>query len=207
MNKMDEIIIVAPRKSVFDEERLTFQGHEHDTDTVVEILQNVTNSCSTMRRGDAEENEAYKQPIPYAVIKRDDEIFVYERLAGGGESKLHNKLSLGVGGHMNETEDDLHFSDILIENLMREINEELNISTQTSPVLDIIGLINDDEDPTGVGKVHLGILAVFQVSADTEITVRETEELDGKFISIESLKEKETYDRLENWSKIVVDIL
>lgn len=51
-----------------------------------------------MRRGDAEEDPRFKQPIPYVVIKREDEVFLYERLAGGGESRLHNKLAFQIDG-------------------------------------------------------------------------------------------------------------
>lgn len=204
MNKMDEIIIVAPREEVFKKEMLCFQGTVSDLNVVEFIMANIDSSFSTMRRGDAEENKDFKQPIPYAVLKRGKEIFVYERLKGAGETRLHNKLSLGVGGHMNEIEGDLSFIELVTENLFREIDEELQVDDGPFDT-NIIGLINDDEDE--VGQVHIGILAIIEISEEQNVTVKETEELAGQFLSIEKLKEKETYERLENWSKIVVDIL
>jgi predicted NUDIX family phosphoesterase len=205
MNKMDEIIIVAPRKHVFNNEGLTFQGTLRDKEIADIILENINDTCHVMRRGDAEEDSSYKQPIPYALIKRGNEIFVYERLKGAGETRLHNKLSLGVGGHMNDIEDAKNFTELMLENLYRELEEELIISTTIEPELKVIGLINDDSDE--VGQVHLGILVVLEVHKDTLVSVRETEELAGKFISLDKLKVPEVYERLENWSKIVVDIL
>lgn len=204
MNKMDEIIIVARRSKVFENEHFCFQGTEQNQTFVERIVENISNSFELMRRGDAETNFDYLQPIPYAVIKRGKEIFLYERLKGAGESRLHNKLSLGVGGHMNEIEDAVNFEEVLTENLFREVTEELNVGDQEIQ-LQPIGLINDDENE--VGRVHIGILVIIHVPEGQEVTVRETDQLDGKFVSLEELKQKETYDRLENWSKIAVNIL
>ncbi|UDY80716.1 NUDIX domain-containing protein [Geobacillus phage GR1] len=204
MGKMDEMIIVAPRSKVFGDEKLVFQGTEQDKKKVDKIVKNISNSYEVMRRGDAEENEDFKQPIPYAVIKRGDEVFVYERLKSAGETRLHNKLSIGVGGHMNEVPGEKDFNKVLDENLLREIEEELVIDNKKFKVTPI-GLINDDEDE--VGRVHIGILVEIEVPEGTDVQVRETEELQGQFFPIKKLKLKQFYNRLENWSKITIDIL
>lgn len=204
MGKMDEIIIVAPRKYIFNNESLTFQGTLQDKKIVNKIVKNISSTYEVMRRGDAEENEEFKQPIPYAVIKRGDEVFVYERLKGAGEVRLHNKLSIGVGGHMNEVPGEKDFNKVLDENLLREIEEELIIDNKKFKVTPI-GLINDDEDE--VGRVHIGILVAIEVPEGTDVQVRETKELQGQFLQIEKLKLRQFYERLENWSKIAIDIL
>lgn len=204
MGKMDEIIIVAPRKHIFNNEDLTFQGTLQNKKIVNKIIKNISNTYEVMRRGDAEENEKFKQPIPYAVIKRGDEVFVYERLKGAGEVRLHNKLSIGVGGHMNEIPGEKDFNKILNENLLREIEEELIIDNKKFKVTPI-GLINDDENE--VGRVHIGILVAIEVPEGADVQVRETEELQGQFLQIEKLKLRRFYERLENWSKIAIDIL
>ncbi|MEK5205191.1 hypothetical protein NST55_28525 [Bacillus sp. FSL R10-2789] len=204
MNKMDEIIIVTPRRKVFQSEVLAFQGTMIDKNWVNLVMSNINHSFTLMRRGDAEADASHKQPIPYAVIRRGNEIFMYERLKGAGETRLHNKLSLGVGGHMNDIPGARNFNSMLAENLLREVEEELIVDEGQFDVKEI-GLINDDSDE--VGKVHLGILLTIEISENQNIEVREKEELAGSFIPLEKLKEKETYERLENWSKIVVDIL
>lgn len=204
MGKMDEIIIAAPRVDVFENESLTFQGTLRDKETVDTILENINNSFVIVRRGDAEENENLKQPIPYAVIKRRNEIFVYERLKGAGETRLHNKLSLGVGGHMNQVIGAESLADVLSENLYREVQEELIIDGQIESIK-TIGLINDDSDD--VGKVHLGVLVVIELQDNAQVSVREVDELSGIWMTLKGLNNPKVYKLLENWSKIVVDIL
>lgn len=127
MNKMDEIILAAPRSDVFQNEMLTFQGVNSEDERIIKIMAQIEAHFFEIRRGDAEEDPRFKQPIPYVVIRRDDEVFVYERLAGGGESRLHNKLSLGFGGHMNPMEGAASFSEVLKQNTDRELAEELYI--------------------------------------------------------------------------------
>ena len=48
-----------------------------------------------------EEDSSYKQIIPYAVICYGNEVYMFSRLNKQTEARLHNKCSLGVGGHMN----------------------------------------------------------------------------------------------------------
>ncbi len=203
MSKMDEIILVAPRAEVFENEALTFQGVLSNKGQVNRIMDNVANTYSTMRRGDAEENNDYKQPIPYAVLKRGNEVYVYKRLTGGGEVRLHNQLSMGVGGHQNDL-GDLPFTETVFKNLMREFDEELYIHTDNIH-LDTIGLINDDENE--VGKVHLGILIIADLPLETKVEVRETDQLEGFWVKIDDLKNDDIYPNLESWSQFVVDIL
>jgi predicted NUDIX family phosphoesterase len=202
MNKMDEQIIVVPRKALFDFGNLTFQGTETRFDVLKKLEDNIQNNFGVMRRGDAEVNEGFKQPIPYAVIRRGEQIFLYRRLSGGGETKLHDKLSVGVGGHMNF--DSPKFMESLKTNLERELDEELHIDTDDLDI-NIVGFINDDEDE--VGRVHICILVVIDVPEGTIVKVKEEDQLEGDFVNLSTLKHKEIYDKLENWSKIVVDTL
>ena len=203
MSKMDEQIIVVPRKALFENETFTFQGTMSDKAVVDRLTDNISKNFGIMRRGDAEENKTFKQPIPYAVIRRGKELFMYERLEGGGEAKLHGKLSLGAGGHMNFEPDAHDFNDVIKLNLARELEEELNISHEVTP--QAIGLINDDLDD--VGKVHIALLVVLDLPADATVEVRETDQLRGSFITLKELNEPSVFERLENWSQIVVQTL
>jgi predicted NUDIX family phosphoesterase len=202
MSKMDEVIIVVPRNALFNNGELVFQGTESNPSVVAKLDKNIEANFGTMRRGDAEENERFKQPIPYAVIRRGNDIFVYERLSGGGEARLHNKLSIGAGGHMNQ--EGSSFAESLMNNLKRELEEELDIKSE-SMSFKSVGYINDDED--AVGRVHIAILVVIDLDKDATVDVRETDQLDGDFVSLETLTSPAIYDRLENWSKIAVDTL
>ena len=130
MSKMDEMIVVSPRRAVFDEERLAFQGVlPISDDRVGRILAGLTARVHLARRGDVEEDPSLLQPIPYIVLMRDGdvgpEVFTYTRLTGGGESRLHGKVSVGVGGHMNRLFDHLGLMNMVAEEAGRELEEEL----------------------------------------------------------------------------------
>ncbi|ATY28365.1 hypothetical protein AB0857_00605 [Bacillus velezensis] len=205
MNKMDEIILAAPRSDVFQNEMLTFQGVNSEDERIVNIMAQIEAHFFEIRRGDAEEDPRFKQPIPYVVIRRDDEVFVYERLAGGGESRLHNKLSLGFGGHMNPVEGAASFSEVLKQNTNRELAEELYIREEDKQNIVTLGLINDDEND--VGKVHIGILSALQLASAAQVEVKEKDQIAGRWMKLSELKEENVYQRLEAWSQFVADIL
>ncbi|GAF23745.1 hypothetical protein JCM19047_3587 [Bacillus sp. JCM 19047] len=204
MGKMDEMIVVAPRKHVFHDESLAFQGVVSNHEQVATIMNRINRHFSEMRRGNAEEDELYKQPIPYVVIRKGSAIYAYERLKGGGEARLHQKLSIGFGGHMNATSSS-DFKDMLEANTERELHEELQFDPTHIKGMKTIGLINDDE--SDVGRVHIGILSVLDLAEEATVTVKETNQLAGMWLTVEQLSEKETFDRLETWSQFVIDIL
>lgn len=204
MDKMDEQILVIDREYLFDDEELTFQGVMTDPHFVKEIERRFKNYFE-VRRGDAEDNPNWKQPIPYVIIKRGESVFVYKRLKAGGEERLHEQLSIGVGGHMNIIEGVFTWDYTLMGNLYRELDEELNIQSSVTPVTKIIGLINDDENE--VGKVHIGILAVMELPEEAEVTVKETDQLEGYWIRIRDLNKTPLFESLESWSQIAAGIL
>ncbi|ATV01300.1 hypothetical protein CS301_08885 [Bacillus velezensis] len=205
MNKMDEIILAAPRSDVFSKRNADISGSQQQDERIVNIMAQIEAHFFEIRRGDAEEDPRFKQPIPYVVIRRDDEVFVYERLAGGGESRLHNKLSLGFGGHMNPMEGAASFSEVLKQNTDRELAEELYIREEDKQNIVTLGLINDDEND--VGKVHIGILSALQLASAAQVEVKEKDQIAGRWMKLSELKEENVYQRLEAWSQFVADIL
>src|SRR5436190_15619239 len=57
-------------------------------------------------RAQAENDPAYKQIIPYALIAHENTVLHYVRGKKAGEQRLVAKGSIGIGGHMNETDED-----------------------------------------------------------------------------------------------------
>ena len=119
-----------------------------------------------------EEMPQFRQIIPYIMVRNGDKFLAYVRSATGGEGRLHNKVSIGVGGH-TDAEDAFYKDDgsfdfwaTLDSAARRELSEELGIPAGVvhigyNPFL-TIGLIasNDGE----VDKVHLGILMEWDVT-------------------------------------------
>lgn len=204
VDKMDEQILVIKRDEIFDYERLSFDGFTNNKDIVNLFSGLLHENIEVMRRGDAESNPKFKQPITYAVLRRGNKIFTYSRLKGGGESRLHGQLSIGVGGHMNKIDDTESFKETLIVNLQRELDEEVDIRGNSDSTR-ILGFINDDSDD--VGQVHLGVLFLIDLPEKTSLDVKETDQLDGDWLSLDELQKDTTFNRLENWSQIALKTL
>ena len=145
----------------------------------------------------AEQNPAFKQLIPYVVVRDADRIFLMERTDAGGDSRLHRKASIGVGGHLNPVDEG---EDPLTDGLRREWAEEL--LTDWEPRFQLVGLLNDESNP--VGSVHLGV--VFTVETDGRpVEVREHDKLTGSFATPGEVRA--AWDRMETWSSLVAEHL
>lgn len=202
------MIVVSPRSAVFDEERLAFQGVLPITDDRAgRILEGLTVQVELARRGDVEEDPTLLQPIPYIVVMREGdgvrEVFTYTRLAGGGERRLHGKISIGVGGHMNRLFDHSALADVVAEEAGRELEEELDFRDAAGEPVSpsaprMIGLINDDSGD--VQRVHLGLLARVDVPREWQVEVRETDGLEGSWRPLSELESEQLRGRLEEWS-------
>jgi predicted NUDIX family phosphoesterase len=157
-----------------------------------------------VERAWAERTPSVKQIIPYSIATRRNEILLLRRTKRGGESRLHDKLSLGVGGHVEPV--DLSTGESvaprrspLARATEREIREELDLAGG----FDIlpVGLLNDDTNP--VGAVHLGLVQILAVEGTCE--VRETDQLEGRWITLAHLREMEAAGaNLESWSRMLV---
>ena len=141
-------------------------------------------------RSSAEEDRQIKQVIPYLVLRDAERYFLMRRTRAGTDARLHDRYSIGVGGHLNPGDVDL------TGGLAREWAEELDAGFL--PEFRLVGLLNDDT--TDVGSVHLG--AVYTAdAAGRPVRVRETDKLSGAFAGIEEVAA--VVDRMETWSALV----
>lgn len=161
-----------------------------------ELFNMIKKEYEFMPRPEAEESPAFKQIIPYVILRRDDEIFVTRRLNKGGEARLHGKISIGIGGHINPVDEQ---GDMLMSGLWREIHEEVELNTHGE--LSPCGFINDDSN--AVGSVHLG--ACFVLPVDGDVYVKETEKLEGLWMTRKQLMDN--YDSMETWTRIAMEVI
>lgn len=179
-----------------------FQGFCADVERYVEPLLK-SNQISYQPRDVMEQDPSYKQLIPYVIFRHVDSngeqhVFQYTRGKGQGESRLHAKLSIGVGGHISsedvhaETSIEEHLSPYFV-GMQRELSEEVCIDTSYQD--QCVGLINDDE--TEVGQVHLGVVHVFTV-AEPHVKPNEEDIVDAGFRSVNELRQE--LERMETWS-------
>jgi len=67
----------------------------------IEVLKTIVQEGLFRKRSELEEDPSFKQIIPYAIISNRDSFFLFKRKSGQREKRLHNKFTLGAGGHMN----------------------------------------------------------------------------------------------------------
>lgn len=162
------------------------------SDGVAEILERARTAGRYLPRPAAESDRSLKQIIPYLVLRDGDRIFLMKRTKAGGDARLHDHYTIGVGGHLNPGDDSI------LGGLAREWREELE--ADFLPEFVFLGLLNDDT--VDVGVHHLGV--VYQAdAAGRSVGVRETHKLSGSFEPIDVVTA--VYDRMETWSQLALD--
>lgn len=200
MSKFDEQIIVVPRNIIFDNEKHAFNGFIRQDDVKSQAIFDTLGQYDVKRRGDMEEDPSYKQLISYCILENEDqEILVYQRLSGGGESRLHGLASIGVGGHMNDVPNQKDVMAIIEENTSRELLEEVGLAVNETAGLQHVGFINDDLNE--VGQVHLGVVFKVQVQK-SQVEVRETDTLSIQWQSMDDIND---LSQFESWSALILE--
>jgi len=182
-----------------------FQGFSADVDRYLDELLS-PEFTSYQPRPEMERDPSFKQLIPYVIFQHrtacgEISVFQYRRGKGQGEQRLHLKRSVGIGGHISSDDDQSHSDlDPYREGMRRELDEEVAIGTTYQDRL--VGLINDDESE--VGRVHLGVVHVFDV-AQPAVRPRESEIMDSGFRPVQELLGE--LAQFESWSAICLRAL
>jgi len=155
----------------------------------------ITQYSTFMPRDKVENDENYRQLIPYVVIKnKEEKIFIVKRTNKTTEKRLHNNYSLGMGGHINDQDKGSNNFQIFKNGMYREISEEINFIGDFNP--EIKGWIYSNQTP--VDKVHMGLVYILNVE---NASIKEVENFEGGFKNIKEISKY--YNKLESWSKIV----
>lgn len=195
----DENVLVIPAKDAEEftkESGLKFRGSSD--------LEAIFNADTYLPRSIAENDPTHLQIIPYVVfIYRPKNLntiraFAYRRGAQGGESRLHAKWSVGIGGHVNDQDggpfNHLAFS----KGMWREVNEEVRIVDYVKT--NYCGTIYDPS--TEVGRVHLGVLQVIEL-LDGYIVSKDPSIVDAQLFTFGTLLSG-VID-FEPWSQMVIN--
>ena len=117
-----------------------------------------------------------------------------QRTRAGGDTRLHDRWSIGVGGHLNPATSACMAG--------WPASGARSSSRTSSPTYRFVGLLNDDT--TEVGQVHLGVVFVADAGG-RPVAVRETDKLPGGFATAGEVRA--VRDGLETWSRLVFDLL
>lgn len=162
-----------------------------------------------------EENESVLQLLPYIGIQReeDDAILLYTRGKKGGEARLHNQKSIGLGGHVEIAPkvqgDVFELQMLLAKEAARECEEEANI-----PALEVVLPIYEAlragkyrrlylKTGSAVDRVHLGIALFIRIPGDLVGAVQDGHIVDPTWVTVDELRALRDQEAspLENWSK------
>lgn len=156
----------------------------------------------------AEEDESLLQAVAYTIVPGPGgTLLAYQRASHEGEKRLHGNWSVGVGGHVEDT--DLPAVEEATSSpgrelvtafdraACRELVEELALPMLGT--LTLIGTVYDDSN--AVGRVHLGFVYVAMPVATLSL-----ESLPMRPAAVEYATPRELLGRnLETWSRLVLD--
>jgi len=188
MSGPGELVYAVPREVLLDGTESWLGVRRIDVAAILER----SSRGSFVLRDAAEVDASLKQIIPYLVLRDGERIFLMKRTRAGGDVRLHDHYSIGVGGHLNPGDASI------LAGLRREWSEE--IDADFAPEFDFVGLLNDDT--VDVGRHHLGLVYVADVGG-RRLGIRETHKLSGSFESVEAARA--VYDRMETWSQLTLD--
>jgi len=192
---MEELVLAFPTDELW---KLMIYKEKGLIRENIEVLKKIVQNGLFLRRGELEQDPSFKQIISYAIISNKDSFYLFRRTSGQTEKRLHNKFSLGFGGHMNPDDSIKSKEQYLIDELKRELSEEVKLLNGCLiEDIEFIGFINDDTIP--VGRAHIGLLYNIHVS-NKEVYINETDKMTAEWIDKSNLDE--FYGGMETWTKI-----
>jgi len=167
---------------VVDTSRLT---HTHD------YMEAIIQHAEWRPREEIELDERWRQVIPYTIFTTPNS-FVFSYCRKGGDERLNEKMSFGVGGHIERCDKEVTVYDTILNAARREIDEEVNVKSPLNLVYR--GIIYDHSD--SIGRTHIGV--VFNATG--------FEEMRTKDLSFCDFYDPTSVDMsyLETWSQIII---
>lgn len=147
-------------------------------------------------RAPCESDESWLQLIPYVLVQSPQgQLWCYRRT--GGDRRLVERRSCGLGGHVERLDEVADVGAILNNCAWRELREEL-VATEAVDALHPLAWIYEGD--SAVGRVHLGILFLGQWQSQTPPQIAEGEPMQSLgFFDPESIVADEAF---EHWSRL-----
>ena len=219
----EEQILVVPTKLVADcNDGRLFEGFWKGIAPFQRALDPKFHSFK--RRGDMENDPSWKQLIPYTIVRypRPDGgtpwYLSYQRSSDQAEERLAGRFSIGIGGHVCDSDMEVHSDDavqeqaeyllgldksgedLLWRGMVRELFEEIWVPYPDRA--EVVGLLN--EEGADVGKVHLGVVVVVDVKGTT-VELRDPYVQNLEWLSLKTLTGRRHY--YEGWSQYIIHAL
>lgn len=158
-------------------------------------------------RASLEQDMDFRQVLPISIFKHNGKVWAYERTPKGGESRLHNKVAVAVGGHWDMEDIVMDGSVIDLEKsfeaaMARELSEEVKLSSKIVKTTTLKKMICADD--TEVDKLHIAIVHVHELDG-TGLDSAEEELKTIGFLSPEELLSGKY--NIEVWARLICQML
>jgi predicted NUDIX family phosphoesterase len=158
-----------------------------------------------------ENSPAFRQILPYTIFMKDGQVLCMQRTSKGGESKLHGKKSIGLGGHIDAPDIVYDFNGALdqpatyLRTVARELAEELTYDGQP------VSLGSARPEFThflignkGVNQVHLGMLNIVHLGDQIDGSKFGTKDAGLTCLGMKDPAELVDDELMEDWSAEVL---
>jgi predicted NUDIX family phosphoesterase len=157
-----------------------------------------------MPREEAEESQEWIQPIPVGVIRRvQSEEFCILRRVKDTREDLKSKLTLVIGGHVDQVDNSPGFSRLLKETLERELHEEVSLCIDKPP--EFVGVAIDSS--TVLSSRHIAFVFIVAISQDIVANAPEEfsskSKYSGQFLTPDELVVLRS--RFDPWSTLILE--
>lgn len=152
------------------------------------------------------------QIIPYYVFEHNGKILAYSRSTSGNETRLHGKISIGIGGHIDledvawNDEGQIDLVKTLTTSGKRESKEEFNVDI-CDENFSFVGTIYATD--TEVDLVHVGVVGICSLSDAQVATLQGNDEIsEYGFKTYQEIMSEITNDphkTLETWTGLIVE--
>lgn len=165
-------------------------------------IEEIERCYSWLSRPRAEVSHEMVQAIPCVIIRDSSSRCCVFRRVRENRNDLNKKLSLVIGGHIDDSSNGDSFQDVMLANLAREIEEEIGICPEIPPRP--IGVIIDGSSI--VASRHVAFL--HEISAE-HVTPQAPEEFTkkskftGEFMSPSQLSGLS--GQFDPWSRLVIE--
>ena len=165
-------------------------------------LDEIERSFSWLHRTEAEQSSDMVQAIPCVLIRDSKNRYCVFRRVKEDRSDLSKRLSLIIGGHIDEAADSDCFLAAVSCNLLREIDEEIGIRPEEP--LRPVGVIIDGSSI--IASRHVAFLhemTAEQVSPRAPEEFSKRSKYTGEFVPKPQLRD--WLDEFDPWSRLVIE--
>jgi dCTP deaminase len=201
-SKLDRSVLVEDARTLLclRKEEEGFELIPQEDQEKRSLVERVAEGGFFQSRYDCEDDDLILQPIPYVVIfGKDNTVFSYVRasdIRDYGDKRLFGKHSIGVGGHVRESDG----PDLLKKSIQREVFEEelcFTAGEASEPVL--VGTLFSRAKP--VDRVHFGLIYVIKTEGD--VKPKESSFVSGNLRPISEVQ-AENMEMYETWSRMII---